>query len=239
MELKILENLQPRKFNKNYVEKFVTLLYESKDLNPKYSIQRRKLKLKPIKNIKTINIGRPEIYITKLDDATKSKNINSLYKSNEADTIPFPKYLIDEEQKKPDDITKQNNNNFNYESIVTESVRDILYKKTDINNDIESYQKKEKLLYHILKTKNQFHKNNKNNKNRLYSPIKKNQIDEGKNSSFNINKKKKNFMSPKFIRNFDESLSRSIEKNNLKKLTEKQVKKLYYISELKLFDYFD
>ena len=48
MELKMLENLQPRKFNRNYVEKFVNLLHDSKQLNPKYSIQRKKLKLKPI-----------------------------------------------------------------------------------------------------------------------------------------------------------------------------------------------
>ena len=40
------------------------------------------------------------------------------------------------------------------------------------------------------------------------------------------------------MRNFDENLSKSIEKKNFKKLTENQVKKLYYISELKLFDSF-
>lgn len=234
MELKVLENLQPRKFNRNYVEKFVSLLHESKDLHPKYSIQRRKLKLKPIKNMKSINNRGREIYIT-LSKDNNAQNKNPLYKSNETDTIPFPQYLIDEEQNNLDD-TNKNNNNYINDSIVTDSVRDILYKKTDNNIDSNLYEEKEKLLYQILKTKKQFHKKNKY---RVYSSTETNETNGGNNSLLITKNRRKNFMSPNFIRNFDESLSRSIEKKNLKKLTENQVKKLYYISELKLFDSFD
>ena len=37
IQLKMLENLQPRKYKRDYVEKFVTLLHESKSLKHKYS----------------------------------------------------------------------------------------------------------------------------------------------------------------------------------------------------------
>ena len=219
----MLENLQPKKFNKNYVEKFVTLLHESKQLSPKYSIQRKKLKLEPIRNIKR-NKG---IYITlpKLDDNNNQIQNNYYEELNE----PFPQYLIDEEQNKYDD------QNYYSNSILTDTVRDILYKNKDNNTDSELYEEKEKILYEILKTRKKFHNNNGNNG--FYSQT---EINERNYiNSIKHNKKIRNDLSPSFIRNFDENLSKSIEKKNFKKLTENQVKKLYYISELKLFDSFD
>ena len=43
--------MQPKRFNKDYVEKFVTLLHESRSLKPSYSSARKKIK----RNIKTEN----------------------------------------------------------------------------------------------------------------------------------------------------------------------------------------
>ena len=226
LDLKMLENLQPKKFDKNYVERFVTLLHESKQLSPKYSIQRKKLKLKPIKNIKR-NKGGAGIYITlpKLDD--NNNQIQNIY--NEESNIPFPQYLIDEEQNKYDEQNNYSN------SILTDTVRNILYKKNDNNTDTELYEEKEKILYEILKTRKKFHNNNNDN-NGLYSQT---DINEKSEDNIKNNKKRKKYLSPDFVRNFDENLSKSIEKKSFQKLTENQVKKLYYISELKLFDSFD
>ena len=220
----MLENLQPRKYDKNYVERFVTLLHESKTLEPKYSVQRKKLKLNSIKSNKKNSRG---IYITlpKLDNNNHYQGANTLDNNNDKNTISFPQHLLEEE----DNNIYDNNNNYN--TILTDTVKDILYKNDDIISNLDSYKEREKLLYEILKTKRKFHTNKRNN---LYSSTEINQLIYN-----NINMRRKNFLSPKFIRNFDKNLAKSIEKRDAKKLTENQIEKLYYISELKLFDSID
>ncbi len=220
----MLENLQPRKYKRDYVEKFVTLLHESKSLKHKYSLQRRKLRLNPINKSANKNKG---IYITlpKIDSNTPYINTNE--NNNDKNTITFPQYLLDEEENK----NENNNNNNDYNSLLTDTVKDILH-KDEINNQLDSYKEREKLLYEILKTKKKFHTQNRRN---LYSSTEVNQL----NYNSPINEKRHNFLSPKFLRNFDTSLAKTIERKNAKLLTDNQVKKLYYISELKLFDSLD
>jgi hypothetical protein len=218
----MLENLQPRKYNKNYVEKFVTLLHESKLLKNKYSLHRKKLRLNSINRVANNNSNKG-IYITlpKIENNSPYVNTND-DNNNDKNTIPFPQYLIDEEENK--------NDNNKYNTILTDTIRNILH-KDELNNKLESYREREKLLYEILKTKKKF---NIKRKNKLYSSTEINQLNDNIN-----NEKKHNYLSPKFIRNFDYTLAKSVERKNAKLLTDNQVKKLYYISELKLFDSLD
>ena len=163
LELKMLSNLQPRKLNRNYVEKFVTLLHESKDLKPNYFRQRRKLRLNSIK-IKNVNNGRNAnrngIYITlpKLDDNIQNQNMNT-YDNKDDYSISVSQIISDEERNKIDSYSN---------NILTDTIRNIVYKNTDNNLDLDLYEQKEKLLYEKLKTKKQFHLNNLSNKNSLY-----------------------------------------------------------------------
>ena len=235
LELKMLSNLQPRKLNRNYVEKFVTLLHGSKDLKPNYFRQRRKLRLNSIK-IKNVNNGRNAnrngIYITlpKLDDNIQNQNMNT-YDNKDDYSISVSQIISDEERNKIDSYSN---------NILTDTIRNIVYKNTDNNLDLDLYEQKEKLLYEKLKTKKQFHLNNLSNKNSLYLSTETNKLINNYNySNNNSPKKRKKLLSPLFIKNFDESLAKSMEKNNMNKLTKNQIKKLYYISELKLFDSFD
>ena len=218
-EIKILENMQPKRFNKDYVEKFVTLLHESRSLKPSYSSARKKIK----RNIKTenkrSNINGNGIYIT-LPNVEDKNNDNY----SDEDAIPFPNYLIEEDKN-------ENNLNFNHKSydLLTDTVKDILFRNKE-ESELESYRQKEKLLYEQLRTKKAFNKNRFNSANR--------NISYENNNNFN-NKRRKNYLSPKFIKNFDNNLAKSVENNNFQKLTENQVKNLYYISELRLFDNID
>ena len=240
LELKMLSNLQPRKLDRNYVEKFVTLLHQSKNLKPNYFKQRKKLKINPINN-KNINNNRNEnrngIYITlpQLCDNIQYQNINRYDNNKDEYSISVSQLISDEE---PNKINNDNNN------LLIDTIRNTVYKNTDNNLDSDLYEKKEKLLYDKLKTKKKFHLNDNNisnnNSNRLYSSTEANKILNNYNFSNNNSPNKRNkFLSPIFIRNFDEALAKSIEKNNMNKLTKNQMKKLYYISQLNIFDSFD
>jgi len=227
--------MQPRRFDKDYVEKFVTLLHESRSLKPSYSSARKKIKLRNIKTEKkrsNSNINGNGIYITlpNLED----KNSDNLYnyvnpaenRYNDEDTIPFPNYLIEEEKD-------ENNLYFKNRSydILSDTVKDILL-KSQKESELESYKQKEKLLYEQLKTKKAFNKNRFNSARRI------NNISNENNNNYGI-KKRKNYLSPKFLKNFDNNLAKSVENKNFQKLTENQVKNLYYIAELRLFDNID
>lgn len=228
--------MQPRRFNKDYVEKFVTLLHESKSLEPNYSSERKKIKLRSIKTTgnKRYNINGNGIYITmpNIDD----KNYDNLYNDSnpsenrykDEETIPFPNYLIEEEK----DENSLNFKNNSYD-ILTDTVRGILLKNQE-ESELESYKQKEKLLYEQLRTKKEFNKN----KNRFNSAKRITDISNENNKNYSI-KKRKNYLSPKLIKNFDNNLAKSVENKNFQKLTENQVKNLYYIAELKLFDNID
>ena len=224
-EIKILENMQPKKFNKDYVENFVTLLHGSKSLKSNYSIQRKKLRAFNSEKRK-----KKGIYITspKLE-GNLYQYINSEENNNKDEqTIPFPNYLLEEEQNNSN--LNDKNNDDNYDDILTESIRNILYKNKD-NEDSDSYKEKEKFLYEQLKTKKIFNKINNNITNLKRS---------NDSNSFSIrnrsNKRKRNILSPIFIKNFDKNLAKSVERRNLRKLTDNQVKNLYFISQLKVFD---
>jgi hypothetical protein len=188
-------------------------------LKPSYSSARKKIK----RNIKTenkrSNINGNGIYIT-LPNVEDKNNDNY----SDEDAIPFPNYLIEEDKN-------ENNLNFNHKSydLLTDTVKDILFRNKE-ESELESYRQKEKLLYEQLRTKKAFNKNRFNSANR--------NISYENNNNFN-NKRRKNYLSPKFIKNFDNNLAKSVENNNFQKLTENQVKNLYYISELRLFDNID
>ena len=233
-EIKVLENMQPRRFNKDYVEKFVSLLHESRSLKPSYSSARKKIKLRHIKTEnKKPNINGNGIYITMPN--LENKNDDDLYRYvnpsenryTKEDTIPFPNELLEEEDK------DENNYYFKNKSydILTDSVKDILLRDKE-KSETESYKQKEKLLYEQLRTKKAFNKNRYNSAKRI------NNISYENNNNYS-NRRRKNFLSPKFIKNFDNNLAKSVENNNFKKLTENQVKNLYYIAELRLFDNID
>lgn len=233
-EIKVLENMQPRRFNKDYVEKFVSLLHESRSLKPSYSSARKKIKLRHIKTEnKKPNINGNGIYITMPN--LENKNDDDLYRyANPSenryakeDTIPFPNELLEEEDK------DENNYYFKNKSydILTDTVKDILLRDKE-KSETESYKQKEKLLYEQLRTKKAFNKNRFNSAKRI------NNIPYENNNNYS-NRRRKNYLSPKFIKNFDNNLAKSVENNNFKKLTENQVKNLYYIAELRLFDNID
>ena len=78
-------------------------------------------------------------------------------------------------------------------------------------------EEREKMLYEKLKTKEKFHKRSYNN----------------------INNKNRHLLSPDFIRNFDPNLASAIEKDKIIKLTDKQSKNLYFISNLNIFNRID
>ena len=226
--------MQPRRFNKDYVEKFVTLLHESRSLKPSYSSARKKIKLRHIKTEnKKSNINGNGIYITmpNLED----KNNDNLYnyvnpyenRYNNEDTISFPNELIEEEDKDENNLYFKNKS---YD-ILTDTVKGILLRSKE-ESETESYKQREKLLYEQLRTKKAF------NKNRFKSAKRINDISYGNNNNYSI-KRRKNYLSPKFIKNFDNNLAKSVENNNFQKLTENQVKNLYYIAELRLFDNID
>ena len=226
--------MQPRRFNKDYVEKFVTLLHESRSLKPSYSSARKKIKLRHIKTEnKKSNINGNGIYITmpNLED----KNNDNLYnyvnpyenRYNNEDTISFPNELIEEEDKDENNLYFKNKS---YD-ILTDTVKDILLRNKE-ESEAESYKQKEKLLYEQLRTKKAFNKNRFNSAKRIDN------ISYENNNNYS-NKRRKNYFSPKFIKNFDNNLAKSVEKNNFQKLTENQVKNLYYIAELRLFDNID
>ena len=226
--------MQPRRFNKDYVEKFVTLLHESRSLKPSYSSARKKIKLRHIKTEnKKSNINGNGIYITmpNLED----KNNDNLYnyvnpyenRYNNEDTISFPNELIEEEDKDENNLYFKNKS---YD-ILTDTVKDILLRSKE-ESEAESYKQKEKLLYEQLRTKKAFNKNRFNSAKRIDN------ISYENNNNYS-NNRRKNYFSPKFIKNFDNNLAKSVEKNNFQKLTENQVKNLYYIAELRLFDNID
>ena len=219
LEIKLLDNLQPRKFNKKYVEKFVTLLNKSKSLKPSYSVERKKLKLNPIKKNK-VNKGGIYITLPKLNDNESYQNINTYEGNKEEYSLSFPQNLLEDEQ----------NNKNDYNSILTDTIRDILYKDDKTNLDLDSYGKKEKLLYEILKTKKQFHKNT----NKIYSPTEGNELSNSNN--INIIKNRKLFMSPN-LRNFEYNLAKSLEKENYKNLSKNEIQNNYFLIDLKLFDF--
>jgi hypothetical protein len=153
------------------------------------------------------------------------------YDNKDDYSISVSQIISDEERNKIDNYSN---------NILTDTIRNIVYKNTDNNLDLDLYEQKEKLLYEKLKTKKQFHLNNLSNKNSLYLSTETNKLINNYNySNNNSPKKRKKLLSPLFIKNFDESLAKSMEKNNMNKLTKNQIKKLYYISELKLFDSFD
>lgn len=233
-EIKVLENMQPRRFNKDYVEKFVSLLHESRSLKPSYSSARKKIKLRHIKTEnKKPNINGNGIYITMPN--LENKNDDDLYRyANPSenryakeDTIPFPNELLEEEDKDENNLYFKNKS---YD-ILTDTVKDILLRDKE-KSETESYKQKEKLLYEQLRTKKAFNKNRYNSAKRI------NNISYENNNNYS-NRRRKNFLSPKFIKNFDNNLAKSVENNNFKKLTENQVKNLYYIAELRLFDNID
>lgn len=233
-EIKVLENMQPRRFNKDYVEKFVSLLHESRSLKPSYSSARKKIKLRHIKTEnKKPNINGNGIYITMPN--LENKNDDDLYRYanpsdnryTKEDTIPFPNELLEEEDKDENNLYFKNKS---YD-ILTDTVKDILLRDKE-KSETESYKQKEKLLYEQLRTKKAFNKNRFNSAKRI------NNIPYENNNNYS-NRRRKNFLSPKFIKNFDNNLAKSVENNNFKKLTENQVKNLYYIAELRLFDNID
>lgn len=233
-EIKVLENMQPRRFNKDYVEKFVSLLHESRSLKPSYSSARKKIKLRHIKTEnKKPNINGNGIYITMPN--LENKNDDDLYRYvnpsenryAKEDTIPFPNELLEEEDKDENNLYFKNKS---YD-ILTDTVKDILLRDKE-KSETESYKQKEKLLYEQLRTKKAFNKNRYNSAKRI------NNISYENNNNYS-NRRRKNFLSPKFIKNFDNNLAKSVENNNFKKLTENQVKNLYYIAELRLFDNID
>ena len=163
-EIKVLENMQPRRFNKDYVEKFVSLLHESRSLKPSYSSARKKIKLRHIKTEnKKPNINGNGIYITMPN--LENKNDDDLYRYvnpsenryAKEDTIPFPNELLEEEDKDENNLYFKNKS---YD-ILTDTVKDILLRDKE-KSETESYKQKEKLLYEQLRTKKAFNKNRYN-----------------------------------------------------------------------------
>ena len=206
--------MQPRRFNKDYVEKFVSLLHESRSLKPSYSSARKKIKLRHIKTEnKKPNINGNGIYITMPN--LENKNDDDLYRYanpsdnryTKEDTIPFPNELLEEEDKDENNLYFKNKS---YD-ILTDTVKDILLRDKE-KSETESYKQKEKLLYEQLRTKKAFNKNRFNSAKRI------NNIPYENNNNYS-HRRRKNFLSPKFIKNFDNNLAKSVENNNFKKLT--------------------
>ena len=227
-KLKILKNLS-KKYNKDYIDKCTLLLYRSKKTK-NYALKRQNIQ----KTIYKYDENK-DLYVTLPKFNSVYKNMKKKQKTTE--NLPKGNYFITdknqftEKEDKYFDELKDNinegfeNDNYNYN-----------FNTISNNNGIdEEISEKEQRLYNLLKTrypKNTYINTNNddiNGKNRFLKTLPK-----------ILHKKKlEEMLLQKRISDLDPKLGKKIKENKTNFLTKDQQLKIYYLSELKVYDFLD
>ena len=231
-QIKLLENLVLKKFDKNYVEKLTLLLYNSKNSN-NYTMIRNNLN----KSVLIFNRTTNEV------DVTLPKLVpNSTTIINETtDNSLNKQHYINTSNNLNTNNSEKSNNKFQTNN------RLIKY-KTPINIKDLIFDHKKKYLF-IKKNINIYKNKNNNHSKTLSNNLPKIQDLKyfNKNNNYEKYKINKNNCSPKkFLTNcstfspkqiceFDENLGKSLINGNISHLTNTQKQNLKFISELNIY----
>ena len=223
-QLKQLENLALKKFDRNYVEKLTLLLYNSKNSN-NYTRIRNNLNKSVLIFNKTTN--ELDVTLPKLAQDSTSTNVE----------------IEDSSSNKRHYISISNN-------LSTDNSQTVK-NRFQINNRLIKHKIPTNIKDLIFNQKDIFIKNNNHRLNTLSNDLPKiqnlkyfNKNLNCKKSCFSINKDNNNStkyltnlstFTPKQICEFDENLGKSLINGNVSHLTNTQKENLKYISELNIF----
>ena len=215
-QINFLHDLFRKKLNEDYLKKLSLLLYSSK-YTPNYAAKRNNIAQTVYKFD-----DKNELYLT-LPKINNNQNYNEGYDGYIKTEANVNEYFIENENNHPE-FSKEE-----YEDILDDSIKEILYNDNNINGDEE----RAKLLYEKLQTKyeNFDYSNSKNKK----LP----KISSNVNNSASIPSEYKLIATPKQISEFDYNLGKSFVNGNLQYLTKSQKEKLAYIAEFNLFNSID
>ena len=227
-KLKILKNLS-KKYNKDYIDKCTLLLYRSKKTKD-YALKRKNIAKTIYKYDENKNL-----YVTLPKFESVNKNMLKKQKTNEH----FPKgsyFITDKNQftEKEDEYFEQlkkninegfENDNYNYN-----------FNTISNNNYVdEEISEKEQRLYNLLKTRYpktidiNLNINNINGNDKILKNLPK----------IFYKKKREERSLQKRISDLDPKLGKKIKENKTNFLTKDQQLKIYYLSELKVYDFLD
>lgn len=227
-KLKILKNLS-KKYSKDYIDKCTLLLYRSKKTKD-YSLKRQNI----AKTIYKYDENK-DLYVT----LPKFKSVNKILSKKQKTAEYFPKgnyFITDKNQftEKENEYFEQLKNNIN------EGFENDNYNFNTISNNNgvdEEISEKEQRLYNLLRTRYPTNTNININTNtdNIY----------GKNEILKTlpkilhKKKREEMLLQKRISDLDPKLGKKIKENKTNFLTKDQQLKIYYLSELKVYDFLD
>ena len=225
-KLKVLKNLS-KKYDKDYIDKCTLLLYRSKKTKD-YALKRQNI----AKTIYKYDENK-DLYVT----LPKFKSVHKNMKKKQKTTEYFPKgnyFITDKNQftEKENEYFEQLKNNIN------EGFENDNYNFNTISNNNgfdEEISEKEQRLYNLLKTrypKNtdiNININDNSGKNKILKNLPK----------ILYNKKREEMLLQKRISDLDPKLGKKIKENKTNFLTKDQQFKIYYLSELKVYDFLD
>ena len=228
-EIKMIENLHKKKLSKDYVDKLIVLLYNSKNkLN--YSQKRNNIK-KAIYKLDENN----ELYLTLPKLKNRNKNV---YANNYAktETTEYSNNKITSNNPSP-------NRYLDDEEILDENIKEILYDNEDKNDIVkkEEEEEKGKILFEKLKTRYDSFDLEDNNNLRSEDNVKNKKKYKSlpKLQKKQIPSEYKLIATPQQISEFDYNLGKSFVNGKLRYLTNGQKEKLSYIAELNIFNSID
>ena len=225
-KLKVLKNLS-KKYDKDYIDKCTLLLYRSKKTK-NYALKRQNI----AKTIYKYDENK-DLYVT----LPKFKSVHKNMKKKQKTTEYFPKgnyFITDKNQftEKENEYFEQLKNNIN------EGFENDNYNFNTISNNNgfdEEISEKEQRLYNLLKTrypKNtdiNININDNSGKNKILKNLPK----------ILYKKKREEMLLQKRISDLDPKLGKKIKENKTNFLTKDQQFKIYYLSELKVYDFLD
>jgi hypothetical protein len=225
----MIENLHKKKLSKDYVDKLIVLLYNSKNkLN--YSQKRNNIK-KAIYKLDENN----ELYLTLPKLKNRNKNV---YANNYAktETTEYSNNKITSNNPSP-------NRYLDDEEILDENIKEILYDNEDKNDIVkkEEEEEKGKILFEKLKTRYDSFDLEDNNNLRSEDNVKNKKKYKSlpKLQKKQIPSEYKLIATPQQISEFDYNLGKSFVNGKLRYLTNAQKEKLSYIAELNIFNSID
>lgn len=225
-KLKILKNLS-KKYSKDYIDKCTLLLYRSKKTKD-YPLKRRNIQ----KTIYKYDENK-DLYVT----LPKFNSVNKNMKKKQKTVEYFPKgnyFITDKNQftEKEDKFFDELKNNIN-EGFENENYN---FNTISNNNGIdEEISEKEQRLYNLLRTR---YPNNSNINTITNDAYTKNSI--LKTLPKILHKKKREEMLLKQrISDLDPKLGKKLKENKTNFLTKNQQLKIFYLSELKVYDFLD
>ena len=215
-QINFLHNLFRKKLNEDYLKKLSLLLYSSK-YTTNYPTKRNNITETVYKfdSNNELYLTLPKINCNKNCDEDFGDFVNSEpNENNYYSGINRPEFSKNE-----------------YDDILDDSIKEILYNENYIGDDDE----RAKELYEKLQTRyeNFDYNNSKNKKKKLPN------IYGNVNNSASIPSEYKLIATPKQISEFDYNLGKSFVNGNLQYLTKTQKEKLAYIAEFNLFNSID